>query len=54
VFVENGGSSSAAIPVAQQIFQAYFDKSRGVTRGTPSGPGAGNEAAALGDERVRQ
>ncbi len=26
VFVENGGGSSAALPAARQIFQAYFDK----------------------------
>jgi penicillin-binding protein 2 len=31
VFVENGGSSSAAVPVAQQILQAYFDKATGIT-----------------------
>ena len=33
VFVENGGSSAAAIPVAQQILQAYFDKKSGVHTG---------------------
>lgn len=54
VFVENGGSSSAALPVAQQIFQAYFDKSRGLTRMTPAGAEAGSEEAALRSERVRQ
>jgi penicillin-binding protein 2 len=37
VFIENGGSSSAALPVAQKILQMYFDKKTGVfTRNSTS------------------
>ena len=29
VFVENGGSSSASVPIAQEVLQTYFDKTVG-------------------------
>ena len=37
VFVENGGGSSAALPLARQVFQAYFDKKNGAAAGAADG-----------------